>query len=290
MQKHFLSSSDAPRRIVLCLLLLPLLAACSSNTPVGNQPAPAPAPDNGASASGVRDPAPDGPAGKGGTSTIETRGGDNLTLTADLYDCGDAKAPILLLFHQARGSRGEYTGIAPRLVKLGYNCLALDARSGKGGGKWELVNQTAKRAADAGLATGYLDAKADLLRSISWVRELGYTGKIALWGSSYSAALTLVIGGSRPAEVSALLVFSPGEFLNAVKVAPMAAKINIPTFLTGPAGERAVVQELGNSVPAASRTVDVQEKGVHGSSTLFRADDSERTWKRVEAFLAAHLK
>ena len=64
----------------------------------------------------------------------------------------------------------------------------------------------------------------------------------------------------------------------------------MPTFLTGPRSERSAVNELGKAVPAAYRTVYVQDEGVHGSSTLFRADDAEKTWQEVKEFLAAHLK
>ena len=43
-----------------------------------------------------------------------------------------ANAPVLVLFHQAGWSRGEYREIAPKLNELGYICLAIDQRSGKG--------------------------------------------------------------------------------------------------------------------------------------------------------------
>jgi dienelactone hydrolase len=55
---------------------------------------------------------------------------DGLKITADLYLI-DFSEPFILLFHQAESSRGEYNDIAPRLNKLGYNCLAVDLRSGQ---------------------------------------------------------------------------------------------------------------------------------------------------------------
>ena len=55
---------------------------------------------------------------------------DGLTVTADLY-LKDKSYPFIILFHQANFSRGEYQETAPKLMKLGYNCLAVDLRSGK---------------------------------------------------------------------------------------------------------------------------------------------------------------
>jgi len=55
---------------------------------------------------------------------------DGLMLTADLYMPHPKTAPFIVLFHQARWSRGEYREIAPKLNEMGFNCLAMDQRSG----------------------------------------------------------------------------------------------------------------------------------------------------------------
>lgn len=62
--------------------------------------------------------------------TITFPSKDGLTLTADLYIMHDKSAPFIVLFHQARWSRGEYEEIAPRLNMMGFNCMAVDLRSG----------------------------------------------------------------------------------------------------------------------------------------------------------------
>ena len=54
---------------------------------------------------------------------------DGLEITADLYEINPSK-PYILLFHQAGSSRGEYLQIANKILKFGYNCLAVDLRSG----------------------------------------------------------------------------------------------------------------------------------------------------------------
>ena len=67
---------------------------------------------------------------------------DGITVFGDLYASIEGKsAPIILLFHQAGGdARGEYTGIAYRLLENGYNILAIDQRSG--GNRFGGVNRT----------------------------------------------------------------------------------------------------------------------------------------------------
>jgi hypothetical protein len=54
---------------------------------------------------------------------------DSLRITADLY-LNNYNYPFILLFHQNGYSRGEYAEIAGKLMNLGYNCLAVDLRSG----------------------------------------------------------------------------------------------------------------------------------------------------------------
>ena len=66
-------------------------------------------------------------------------------MVADLYRQSlGADAPLIVLCHQAGGSRGEYREIAPRLNKLGYQCLAIDQRAG--GQVKGVVNETYRAA------------------------------------------------------------------------------------------------------------------------------------------------
>jgi len=66
---------------------------------------------------------------QGETITFPSK--DGLTITADTYITNpDNKTPFIVLFHQAGWSRGEYNEIAPKLNKLGFNCMAVDQRSG----------------------------------------------------------------------------------------------------------------------------------------------------------------
>ncbi len=138
--------------------------------------------------------------------TVNYKSSDGLDITADLY-LQDKSYPFILLFHQANFSRGEYLETAPRFVKIGYNCLVVDLRSGKEVNY--IQNETAKKAIELKLPTGYLDAEKDIIASINYIKQ--YTkDKIILAGSSYSASLVLLIAKHNP-MVSAVLAFSPGE-------------------------------------------------------------------------------
>lgn len=54
---------------------------------------------------------------------------DSLTITAHLYQI-DETSPFILLCHQARFNKFEYSGIAEKLNEMGFNCMAIDQRSG----------------------------------------------------------------------------------------------------------------------------------------------------------------
>ncbi len=82
--------------------------------------------------------------------TISFKTADSLEVTADLYLTNPDKAPFIILFHQANWSRGEYLEIAPKLIKMGFNCMAVDQRSGdKVNG---VLNETHRRALEQGKA------------------------------------------------------------------------------------------------------------------------------------------
>ena len=97
--------------------------------------------------------------------TIRFPSEDGLMVTADLYiEENDKSAPFIILYHQAGWSRGEYSEIAPRLNKLGFNCMEVDLRSG---GKVNGVrNHTAHRARQKKKNTSYEHALPDMLRAI----------------------------------------------------------------------------------------------------------------------------
>ena len=223
------------------------------------------------------------------TTTVTFPTTDNLTVTADLYWTGDANAAFILLFHQADYSRGEYLEIAPKLNALGYNCLAIDQRSG--GGVNDIINETYKAAKAAGLPTSYTDAYADLQSALSYVESTYAPRKLIVWGSSYSSSLALILASEHPDEIAAVLAFSPGEYfkLDGKKVADYATNITQPAFITSAKSEEKAWRGIADQIKSAGSVFFVPEgNGRHGSSALFeKTANSAEYWTAVEQFLAS---
>ncbi len=222
-------------------------------------------------------------------STVTFPAADGLMITADLYSTGDATKPFILLFHQADYSRGEYLEIAPKLVALGYNCLAVDQRSG--GAAKGVLNETHKLAKTAGLPTGFTDAYPDLEAALSFVVSTYAPTKLIVWGSSYSSSLVLILASEHPDEIDAALSFSPGEYfkLDGKLVADYAKNITQPVFITSAKSEEKDWRGIADQITSAGSVFFVpQASGRHGSSTLNdNVSGHAEYWTAVEAFLAS---
>lgn len=216
---------------------------------------------------------------------VSFKAADGLEVSADL---NKGSSPVaIVLFHQAGSSHGEYKTIAPRLQKLGYTTLAVDQRSG---GQFSGVrNETAKRAAAAGKGTSFLDARPDMEAAVSYARALPGIEKVVIWGSSYSAALSLVIAGQKTARLDGVLSFSPGEYLSGVSVEKAAGGIAVPAFISSAKSEVGQWQDIHAAIPAKAKAIAFRPKGSgqHGSSALITGSspNAEEYWGAVEAFL-----
>ena len=219
--------------------------------------------------------------------TVKLAAADGLPITGDVYG-SDTSAPVVVLFHQARSSRGEYAMIAPRLVEAGYTCLAIDQRSGD---HWSgIKNATAARARIKRLKTNYIDARPDLDAAIKWLRKEGYKGKLAIVGSSYSSSLAIYIGADNP-DVNAVVSFSPGDYLPPRgSILEAAKRLDKPTLVVCPPREEGQAKQVYGPIAAEAKELYVQPEGIHGASTLYRSPTKEAAWKRLLAFLAKHLK
>jgi len=213
---------------------------------------------------------------------------DRVQVFADYYSAGSKAKPLILLFHQAGSNRGEYATIAPMLVTLGFNALAIDQRSG--GNAWNRTNETVKR---LGKSTDYGEALLDLEAALRWAKSSGETGSILVWGSSYSASLVFLLAAEHRVDIKALLAFSPGEYLHgASTVRKAAAQVSIPIFVTSAMDpkEIATAKSILDVSPSPEKTQFVpQIGGVHGSSTLREdqnPDGAEENWLAVKKFLA----
>ncbi len=218
---------------------------------------------------------------------------DGLTITADLYSAHPATAPMIVLFHQAGWSRGEYLEIAPKLNKMGFNCLAIDQRSG--GGVNNVKNETAARAKKAGKPTQYIHALQDMRAALKFAKAKHAKGKLIAWGSSYSAALTLKLAGDHPELVDAALSFAPGEYFKKQGkpgdwIQRSARKIQGPVFITSAKNEAPYWTPIFKVVPSKAKVSYLPKtKGNHGSRALWaKFSDHAGYWDAVRAFLKAN--
>lgn len=223
--------------------------------------------------------------------TQEFASGDNLTITADLYIANENKGtPFIILCHQAGWSRGEYREIAPKLNELGFNCMAIDQRSG--GAINDVKNETHLKAKAANKGTDYVDAEQDILAAIKWVRANQAQGKVILWGSSYSSALALRIGGEHPDLLDGILAFAPGEYFGRSGkpnnwITTSAKKIADPAFITSAKNEFSKWKGIYEAIPGDTKAKFVPKtKGNHGSRALWeKFDDHTDYWNSVQTFL-----
>jgi len=228
---------------------------------------------------------------KAAFETQEFASGDGLTITADLYIVNQNKGtPFIVLCHQAGWSRGEYRQIAPKLNALGFNCMAIDQRSG--GAINGVKNETHLKAKAANQKTEYVDAEQDILAAINWVRTNQAQGKVILWGSSYSSALALRIAGEHPDLLDGVLAFAPGEYFRqsgkpANWIETSAKKIADPAFITSAKKETGSWKDIFEAIPGDTKAQFVPKTaGNHGSRALWeKFDDHTDYWNSVTAFL-----
>lgn len=217
---------------------------------------------------------------------------DGIRITADYYRIHADTVPLIILFHQAGWSRGEYIEIAPRLNQLGFNCLAVDLRSGKTVNN--IDNETFLEAKKKMKETNYLAAEIDIIAALDYGLNIA-GGKIFIWGSSYSASLALRTATQYQKQVLAVLAFSPGEYFRsfgkpADYISESVTDLHIAAFLTCANREKAKCEIIYNNIPSSDKVFFVPEtSGNHGSSALWNIHyDSKAYWNAVESFLEAN--
>lgn len=225
-----------------------------------------------------------------GQSTVKTitfKSTDGLLITGDLYQTSDKDAPYIILYHQARYSRGEYLEIAPKLNTMGFNCLAIDQRSGDSING--VVNETHKRADDADLATKYPDAWPDIEAAFLHVTKKLKATKVIVWGSSYSAAMVFVLGSKYKAQISGILAFAPGEYfkIDDKAISDYAKNIDYPVFITSAKSEEQYWQPIYDNLNTDDKSFYLpKDEGIHGSKALWKENAGyELYWEAVNKFL-----
>jgi len=216
---------------------------------------------------------------------IEFTAPDGLVINGNLYEVGSDK-PVILLCHQAGYNRIEYADIAPKLNEMGYNCMAIDQRSG--GDFAGKPNNTVVRAGEKGLQPEMIDAQQDIAAAITFLNKK-YRKKVTVWGSSYSSSLALLEGASNP-KVKAIIAFSPGDYFgdSAVSLKTVFSKINKPFLVTSSKQEAETLKALVGEVSLEKNQQQFipESDGFHGSRALWTGQKgAEEYWKPVIAFL-----
>ena len=213
---------------------------------------------------------------------------DNLPVTADLYE-NKRSDPYILLFHQAGYSRGEYKETAEKFVKLGYNCIAVDLRSGNEVNF--IKNKTAETAIEKNLPTDYLDAKQDIQAAIEYAIKISNKAIIIL-GSSYSASLCLLLA-KKYNQIKAVIAFSPGEYFNNPNLIRDSIEgLKIPIFAASSENEFSYMQELFSKVNQSNLTLfkPAKGKGVHGSKALWENNSTNNEYWLALMLFFSQLK
>jgi len=215
---------------------------------------------------------------------IEFKSKDGLLITADYYEVSGHKG-IILLCHRSHCNRAEYRETAPKFNLLGYSCLAIDQRSGmKVFGE---NNETKNRAKELKLPTGFLDAKPDVIAGIEYAYKLNNNKPIILLGSSYSAALSLLVAKDNNLLAS-IILFSPGEYLKGIALAEEIKGTTTPIFAASAKKEveetKTILRHLNPDFVTQYRPI---EDGFHGSKILWDSVPGyQRLWSELEKFLS----
>lgn len=215
--------------------------------------------------------------------TIKFPSQDGIKITADLYE-EDINNPYILLCHQDKSSRGEFKEIAKRLLKLNYNCLAIDMRSGESANY--VYNETTSQARSRGLPIDYLSSEQDILAAVEFLDRKSHK-KIVILGSSFSGSLALKVA-SEDDRILAVAAFTPGEYFGArLNMEKHIAGMSKKMFVACAASERKYVEKVISGVDKSKLTFfSPNSGGAHGAAALTKAnpEDSEY-WLQLFNFL-----
>jgi pimeloyl-ACP methyl ester carboxylesterase len=218
-----------------------------------------------------------------GQKKITFLSSDGLTITADLY-LKDKDFPFIILFHQGNYSRGEYREIAPKLLNLKYNCLSVDLRSG---GEVNFVeNETYLEAGRKKIPHTMLDAMNDIRAAIQYVKKYNNL-PVVLFGSSYSASLSLVAANKNP-QVMAVIAFSPGEFFRPALILDEALSgFDKKVFVASTRTESEYLRKMLAEIPDRQKTLftPANSPGTSGAKALWEScSDHAEYWLALLLF------
>ena len=209
---------------------------------------------------------------------------DSLEVVAHLYEI-DPSYPYIILYHQSGYSKGEFKEIAISLLKLKYNCLAVDLRFGKG--VKSIPNETSVNAKKSHIVSSMYDSRLDIKASIEYAFER--SGKeVLLLGSSFSGTLALLEAKLNP-KVKAVIAYSPGEFFrNEFLIHDELDGMEKPVYIAGSQLEYPYLKRLTKLVPKNNLVVFQPQNasGKHGAKALWKEDKvSKEYWLSLLMFI-----
>lgn len=208
---------------------------------------------------------------------------DGLLVVADHYPINKFY-PYILLFHQMESSRGEYMNIAPKLNKLGFNCLAIDLRSGN---EINFVrNETSMNALSGRYSRRLTDSKKDMVAAIDFLKSRTEL-PVILFGSAFSASLALILAKERE-DVSGVLAISPGEYFTGFfSVQNQLRGLEKPVWIAASSLELKYVTELSEGIAGPSRKVFIfDNQTAYGAKALWDGEPgSNEAWLSIMVFL-----
>ena len=210
---------------------------------------------------------------------------DGLTITANLYHKNNSM-PVIVLCHQARFNKFEYVGIAKTLWEKGFNCLAIDQRSG--GGIVEEINETNLEAKKENKPVDFLDAEQDVIAAVNFASKK-YGKKVILWGSSYSSVLALYTAIAND-SVKGVISFSPGDYFEKEKgsLAKLLTTFSKPMFVTSSKEESKELTTMLSKMKMNENQIQFipDSAGFHGSRALWKtSENNQEYWNAINAFL-----
>ena len=210
---------------------------------------------------------------------------DGITISAHIYEISP-EAPVILLCHQARYNKYEYADIAPKLNAMGFNCVAIDQRSG--GKLRNHENITHNNAVAQHKSTEYLDAEQDIQAAIDFVYNK-YRRPVILWGSSYSSTLALY-NAIDDDKIAAVVAFSPGNYFAGKKgsLIDKLQQLDKPMFVTSSKKEAPGITKLLQKMELSENQVHFipSGEGYHGSKALWEGQKGgAEYWKAITGFL-----
>jgi pimeloyl-ACP methyl ester carboxylesterase len=208
---------------------------------------------------------------------------DSVKVRADLY-LQNNQWPFIILCHEEGSNRSDYYDIAPRLLNLNYNCLAVDLRTGGKTGYTE--NETASLALLKSINVKQLDAGMDITASIRFVQNFNKL-PVVLLGSTSSASLCLLASIHNPL-VKAVIALSPGEYFQPLmRISSEVGKINRPVFAGSSQKEYPYILNMLSAIPSDQLTIfkpenDSGENGIR--AFLSSSKSSNEYWFALAMF------